>query len=142
SRLLDKLSFGGYTKRIAEVRTSSDWLSRDTKNVDKYIADPFCGFIFTASGFKDVSTMMRFVSTKQWANSIKKELPIFLISGEADPVGEYGVGVKKVAQMLKNSGVKDSTLKLYAGGRHEILNETNYKDVYEDIFAWLLVKVK
>lgn len=138
SKLLDKLSFGGYTKRIADVRTSSDWLSRDAKHVDQYRTDPLCGFIFTASGFKDVSTMMRFVSTKKWAESVPKNLPIFLLAGDQDPVGEYGAGVKKVSTMLQTSGVKDVTLKLYEGGRHEILNETNYNEVYTDIASWIL----
>lgn len=142
SKMLDNLSFGNYTKKIDNVRTSFDWLTRDQNHVDKYIADPFCGFLFTTGGFKDISLMMRFVSSKQWADSIKKSMPVFVISGDADPVGEYGVGVKKVVSLLQDSGVKDVTMKLYPGGRHEILNETNYNDVYTDISAWLLAKMK
>ncbi|MEG0692824.1 MAG: alpha/beta hydrolase, partial [Oscillospiraceae bacterium] len=86
-------------------------------------------------------TMMRFVSTKEWANSISKDLPIFLVSGDGDPVGEYGEGVKKVCEMLKVSGVKEVAIQLYRGGRQEVLNETNYKDVYADIAEWILKKV-
>ena len=138
SKLLDKLSFGSYTKKIPNAKTSSDWLSRDEKQVNHYNSDPLCGFIFTASGFQDVLAMMRFVSTKQWANSINKEMPIFLVAGDADPVGDYGKGVLLVGEMLKNSGVKQVKVNLYEGGRHEILNETNYKEVYHDIATWLV----
>lgn len=141
SKMLDNLSFGSYTKNIENARTTFDWLSCDEKNVDKYIADPLCGFLFTASGFKDVSKMMRFVSTKKWADSVKKDNPVLILSGEQDPVGKYGEDVKKVNQMLKESGVKSVTLKLYPEFRHEILNETNHSQVYEDISSWLTSKL-
>ena len=138
SKLLDNLSFGSYTKRIKDAKTKFDWLSRDEKNVDKYISDLKCGFIFTASGFKDVSSMMNFVSSKKWAGSVKKDLPVLLVAGESDPVGEYGKGVKKVYGMLKASGLKNASIKLYPNCRHELLNEINHQEIYKDIKNWIL----
>ncbi len=141
SKWLDNMSFASYNERISNAVTPFDWLSRDAQNVKLYIDDPLCGFIFTTSGFADISSMIKFVSTKKWADSINKKIPILLTSGDADPVGGYGELVTKVYNMLKSSDVNDVTLKLYEGARHEILNETNRQEVYEDMLKWLMSKV-
>ena len=141
SKFIDKLAFGTYNKKT-DNRTPFDWLSTDTEHVDKYIADKYCGFIFTAAGYKDLFTILHKVSGKDWYNDIYKDIPILLTAGEDDPVGQYGSGVKQVYNDLKLAGKKDVTLRLYPGMRHEILNETDRFRVYEDIAAWSLSKLK
>ena len=82
-------------------------------------------------------TLLKHVSTLEWAHKVPKALPVYMISGAMDPVGAYGKGVGKVYERLKKAGVKDLELKLYKDGRHEMLNELNKEDVYKDILLWL-----
>lgn len=135
SKLLDKLSFGAYNKAFAPARTSFDWLSRDTERVNEYIADPLCGFVFTAEGMLDIFDGLEFISSPEWASSVP-HVPILMISGEHDPVGNNGKGVRQVAAWLSDTG-HDVELKLYPEGRHEMLNEVNRKEVYSDILAFI-----
>lgn len=137
SVMLDNLAFGSYNNKIALPKTKSDWLSRDAEQVAKYIADPFCGFIFSAKGVCEMSKMISFVSTKKWAQSLNKSCPLLVVSGDMDPVGDYGKGVDKTAELIKGAGVMDVTLKLFEGGRHEILNETNKEEVYKYLYEWM-----
>lgn len=141
SKLMDKLSFGGYNSKLDNPQTPSDWLSRDAGAVKKYIADPFCGFIFTAAAFSDLTKLISFATGKKWAETVNKTTPILLISGDCDPVGDYGRGISRVNFQLISAGVRDVTLKLYDGARHEILNETNSEEVYNDIMKWLKAKL-
>ncbi len=136
SRFLQKIGFGAYNKKIPNHQTDSDWISRERQVIQKYEADPYCKFIFTAAAFKDLFTMLKLASSQQWPYRIRKDLPILLLAGDMDPVGNYGKGVKEVYQKLKNAGVQDVKMKLYKGARHEILNETNQDEVYADILAW------
>lgn len=136
SDFINTLAFGAYNKKIKPSRTEFDWLSRDFKEVDKYVADDKCGFLFTACGYRDLFSVLSFVSAKNWYHSIRKSLPILIISGDADPVGEYGKGVKQVYKDLKKTGHTATEIKLYSGGRHEILNETDRETVMQDILAW------
>lgn len=136
SKTLDKMAFGAYNKRF-EQRTSFDWLTRDQKIVDRYIADPYCGFLFTVQGMHDLVSVNSWVNEEKWYQDVPKELPILIISGAEDPVGEYGDGVKKVAEGLKGSGHQKVTLKLYPDDRHEILNELNKEQVMQDLLAWV-----
>ena len=140
SEFINKMAFGPYNKKC-EGRTPFDWLSTDTKQVDKYIADKYCGFLFTAAGYKDLFTILTKVSAKDWYTKLP-QLPILLTAGEDDPVGNYGKGIKQVHNDLVAAGKKDVTVKIYAGMRHEILNEVENKKVYEDILAWTLSKIK
>lgn len=133
SKLIDSIAFGAYNKRC-QGRTPFDWLSVNTENVDKYIADDLCGFLFTASGYKNMFELLGFVNSEEWYNKVPK-LPLFFIAGTEDPVGEYGKGVQKVCDGLKNTG-HNVDLKLYDGLRHEIHNEDERFDVYADIIAW------
>lgn len=142
SKFIDKIAFGTYNKKIPDAKTDFDWLTRDSAIVDKYIADKYCGFLFTATGYRDLFTILDRVSGKDWYNEISKNIPILLTSGEEDPVGLYGKGVKQVYNDLKLSDKKDVTLKLYPEMRHEILNEINREQVYEDIAAWAISKLK
>ena len=142
SAFIDHIAFGTYNKKYDNPRTAFDWLSRDTQEVDQYIADPLCGFLFTTAGYKDMFTLLKSVSEKSWYKSVPKKLPMLLISGSMDPVGAYGKGVRQVNSDLKKTGHEDVTLKLYDGARHELFNETNAKDVLKDLLAWLEEKRK
>ncbi len=141
SEFINKIAFGAYNKKF-EGATAFDWLSSDKEQVDKYIKDKYCGYLFTAAGYKDLFTVLTAVSGKEWFKNMPKALPLLVISGEDDPVGNYGKGVKQVYNDLKLAGVNDVVLKLYLGLRHEILNERKNKTVYEDVAAWALSKVK
>lgn len=122
SKLIDKMSFGSYNDKT-DKRTPFDWLSVDKKNVDDYIADPYCGFLFTATGSKDLVSLLSYVSEPTWYSQFDKNLPVFIISGGEDPVGGYTKGIYEVAGGLRDAGVKSVETKIYEGYRHEILNE-------------------
>ncbi len=141
SDLIQKLAFGGYTKRIENAVTSYEWLSRDMETVNRYADDKYCTFIFTVSGFVDMFTLLGRVNQKNWASQVPVRLPILLVAGEADPVGDYGKGVVWVGDRLREAGIKDLDLKLYPDMRHEILNEIGREAVREDLTAWLEQRV-
>ena len=133
---LNKLCFGGFAKKTPNARTPFDWLSRDEENVNAYIADPLCGFPFTAYGYADLMGAMGHIANSKWAAKVP-DMPILIISGDMDPVGGMGKGVKKVNRYLKSSGHNRVTCKLYPGARHEILNETNRQEVFGDVLLFL-----
>nr|WP_289767163.1 alpha/beta hydrolase [uncultured Acetatifactor sp.] len=141
SKLIDKMAFGGYGRKIGNPRTPWDWLSRDEKRVDQYIADPMCGFTFTVNGFDALFTLVSRLHSQENLKAVPKNLPVFMVSGDADPVGDYGKGVRKACDSLAAAGLEDISLKLYEGGRHELLNETNRAEVMEDILEWVQSKV-
>ncbi len=130
------LAFGSYNKKIPDAKTHFDWLSVNEKNVTRYIEDPKCGFPFTVSAFHELMTVLQHVNTPNWYAAIRKDIPLYIISGKDDPIGNYGVGVTEVANGLKEAGVTDVTLQLYDGMRHEILNEKDATIVYQDILEW------
>ncbi len=136
STLLGVMAFGSYCSRYENPKTTSDWISRDEKEVELYCADPYCTFTFTASAYKDLFLSNRFVNMDEWYNSIIADIPILVISGEMDPVGDYGKGVREVFDGLIKAG-KNATLKLYPNARHEILREINRDEVFSDILNWL-----
>jgi alpha-beta hydrolase superfamily lysophospholipase len=135
SKLVYKLAFGSYNART-ENKNPYEWLSVNKENVEKYNADGLCGFPFTVSAMQDLITLTALCNTEKWARSMPKTLPIYLVAGSEDPVGDYGEGVKKVCRMLHSAGVRKSKIKLYRGARHEILNEACFPTVCEDILAF------
>lgn len=137
SRLLNRMTFGSYNRRFPREEGEYAWLSRDREIVRRYASDPLCNFLFTAAGFRDLLALLRGVSGPRWAERVPKELPILLTSGEEDPVGNYGKGVREVESLLRQAGVRDLTVRLYPGARHEILNEINRQEVYADILNWI-----
>ncbi len=141
SQLLDKLSFGSFNNKFKPARTKFDWLSRDEKQVDKYMNDDFCGFVCTASLFLDLFNGISLIQSKSHLKSLAANLPIYLFSGEMDPVGDFTKGVKKVASLYKKHGAKDVEMKFYKGGRHEMLNEINKQEVYQDVLDWIMKKI-
>jgi alpha-beta hydrolase superfamily lysophospholipase len=140
SNLINKLSFGDYNKPFKPNRTSFDWLSRDEAEVDKYIANPYCGGVFSGGFFYDFFEGLKLIQAKKEIQKIPKDLPIFILSGDKDPVGKFGKGVMKLVQAYKRMGQMNVHHKLYPGGRHEMLNETNRKEVMQDIITWLSSK--
>lgn len=135
SKLIDKIAFGSYNKKF-EGRTAFDWLSKNTPNIDKYIADDGCGFLFTASGYKNMFELLDSVSSPDWYKAVPNELNMLLVSGADDPVGNYSQGVIEVYNKLKQTNHKNAEYKIYAGDRHEILNELDRETVFADIIEW------
>ncbi|MEX2463048.1 MAG: lysophospholipase [Balneolaceae bacterium] len=137
SPFLEQLIFGAYNKQFKPNRTESDWLSRDPAMVDLYVDDPYCGFICSTSLYHQLLSGIRTIHTHSKFADHDHDIPILLVSGDQDPVSNRGKGVKKLEKTLKKEGVQDVTIHLYPGGRHEMLNEINRNDVYNDILAWL-----
>ncbi|MCL2253202.1 MAG: lysophospholipase [Lachnospiraceae bacterium] len=136
-KLLNRLAFGKYNKKVTDPESFFSWLSFNKENVEKYDNDPLCGFIFTINGFQ---TMLELISRLQKPDNlaqIPKDMKILMVSGAMDPVCEYGKGFAKVEKSLRKVGINDITAKLYSWGRHEILQEDEKKEVFEDIKNWL-----
>ena len=137
SRLLNALAFGPYQRHFAPNRTEADWISRDAKEVDRYVADPWCGFVCTSSFFRDLVAGQGAVNTASHAAAVPADLPMLLASGDRDPVGAMGRGVQRAATLYRRAGVREVSVLLYPGGRHELLNETNRDQVTGDILTWI-----
>ena len=136
SQLLDNIAFGTYNKRF-EGRTKFDWLNTDQAEVDKYLADPRCGFTFTVQGLLDLFSLLKSVSGKQWFASMPYQFPVLLVAGGDDPVGSYGKGVELVAKRLREAGANRVKCEIYPGMRHEILLEPGRQQVHEAVIEWL-----
>ncbi len=137
SGLLNALSFGSYNKRIPNEKTMMDWLTKDEKIVDAYLEDPLCGFTFTVNGFQTLLELVSRLYKRENLEKMPKELPVLFVAGEADPVGDYGKGVKRAYQSFIDVGMKNVKMKLYENDRHELLNEMDRERVYEDIYQWM-----
>ncbi len=136
--LLNKLAFQDYNSRYTgEVITGNNWLSRDFANYPDHSQDPKGNFTFTNAGFRDLFRLLYNVTGTKWSSRIPKDLPILFASGDMDPVGQYGEGVKEVYELVKAAGVRDVTLKLYPQARHELHNELNKDEFVADVVAWI-----
>lgn len=140
--MIDKLAFGNYNQQIENSKTDFDWLSKDEKAVDAYLEDPFCGFTFTANGFKTLFTLIERLGREKDLKSMPGELPVLFIAGDKDPVGDYGRGVKKAYESFKRAGMKRLELKLYPEDRHELFNEVDKEQVCEDLFTWIGERIR
>ena len=138
---LDSLAFGSYLSKIENPRTKFDWLSRDAEQVDKYIADPLCGFVGKIGLYRDMMQGIKFITDKKNIAQMNNEKPVYFMSGDGDPVGDYGKGVERAYKAFCDAGLHDVFMRLYPGGRHEMLNETNKEQVYQDILNWLNEKI-
>lgn len=136
SSLVDQQVFSGNNNRFQGGDTGS-WLTKDPEIVKAYNSNPCCTFKFTLNGFYNLFDTIHFMNQKRNIQAIPKNLPVFLVSGQDDPVGNYGAGVKKAYETYKKAGIMDLSWKLYPGDRHEILNETDKEIVYQDIYRWL-----
>ena len=136
SELLLSISSADNLKSYVDVQSGFDWLSRDREQVQKYIDDPLCGFTFTASAYRDMFGGLKRLYPEK-LGAMEKDIPVYLFSGDLDPVGANGTGVEKVAQEIRDAGVKDVEVKLYPKGRHEMFNEINKEEVWDDLIGWI-----
>ena len=137
SPLLLSLTFGKYNRCFKPNRTRSDWISRDTKKVDEYVADPYCNGQFSAAFFLDLANGLKKINRMENMKKTPRHLPIYLLAGTKDPVSNFTKDMLKVYGDYKKAGIKDISLKFYEGARHEILNELNRQEVYKDIIDWI-----
>lgn len=138
SDFVTNLAFGAYNKAFAPNRTEVDWLSADTDNVDRYIADPLCGQSATVGLFRQMLRGIRFNQRTENLARMDKDVPVLFVSGAQDPVGNMMKGVTASYEAFRRAGVKDVSLKFYPGLRHEILNEASQQQtVYADLLGWL-----
>ena len=143
SKLLESLAFGADYKGFDMTGTvpQNSWLTKDVAIVETYYKEPRCTYKFTANGYKGLFEAVNFSCDPKNATKLPKHLPLFIVSGAQDPVGGLGKGVKDTYDMYKEAGALDLTYKLYEEDRHEILNETDRELVFEDILAWMNVRI-
>lgn len=137
SSILHGMGAGAYSKQIKKPRTPFDWLSVDPAVVDAYIDDPFCGAMFTVAGYAALTSLTAEMVKPACAAAVPQDMSLLFIAGEDDPVGDFGKGVSAAAQQYRDAGIASVDEILYAGMRHEILNEPGKAQVYEDIESWL-----
>lgn len=142
AKFIDRLAFGAYNKRIPDAKTSVDWLCTEESVVNAYVEDSLCGFTFTVNGFKTLFTLLDRLNKEENLKVMPKELPVFFIAGDMDPVGDYGEGVRKAYDDFKKVGMEHISIKLYPGARHELLNEKDKHKIYEDIYPWIMERVR
>jgi alpha-beta hydrolase superfamily lysophospholipase len=137
SKLLQTLSFGAFNKQFAPARTPFDWLSRDAAEVEKYIADPLCGFAASVQLWIDLLDALGYVTSPARQAHIAKRLPIYVIAGSNDPVGGNGKSVRQLLDAYRKAGLQRVTHRFYDGARHELFNETNRDEVTRDLIRWM-----
>ena len=137
SKIIDKAIFGGFNKKFEPAKTSKDWLSKDENTVNQYILDEKCNFIFTLNAYYNLLYGINKLCDDNYLNNMPKNLPILLIAGEDDPVGNFGKGIHNIFKKYKSIGMQFVEIKLYPNLRHEILNEIEKEVVYNDILQWL-----
>lgn len=138
AKLLSRLAFGSYNDRIPDARTEYDWISRDGEVVDAYSKDPWNTFLFTNRAAYDLAGIVQKVSGRRWADALPPDPAYYIISGDMDPVGNYGRGPEQVFAWMRAADMPDLSLTLYQGGRHELTNEVNRREVFEDVLNWTL----
>ena len=137
SPMIDKLMFGSYNKGYENPRTPVDWLSRDTAEVDKYIADPLLGFPASVGLAREMLGGMLMNEDKKNLDKMPKDLPVLFVSGDKDPVGSNGKGVQQAYEAFQAAGMRDVRIKLYPDARHELHNELNREELHRDVLAFL-----
>ncbi len=137
NKFLHDTGFAKFNTPFKPNRTDFDWLTRDEKIVDQYAADPKCGMTMSIGFILDLTDGLNYVNSPQAIENTPVELPVFLVAGEKDPVSDGGKGVIEVYEKFKKHGVKDLNIKLYADCRHEILNELNKNEIYNEIYNWM-----
>lgn len=137
SKLLLMSAFSSYNDRFKNEKHHCAWLTRDEKVWEFCANHKYCNFTFSVNGYKTLFDVLSFIQRKENIVKIPNKLPIFMVSGTDDPVGEYGIGVQRIYETYKQSGIEDIRIKLYENDRHEILNELDKDVVYNDIYNWL-----
>jgi len=128
---------GQYNVPFKPNRTQFDWLSRDEKEVDKYIEDPLCGFLCSSGFYREITRILNKIHNKKAMSKINRLLPVYVFSGSADPVGSMGDSTTALVNAYRNLGIKDLEFVLYPGARHETLNETNREEVIDNLHSWI-----
>lgn len=141
SKTLKNIAFGGYLKGIESPIGENDWINRDEAAIRAYDADPLCGFVPTAGLMYDMMSGLNMICRDKYLERMDKTMPVLFISGGADPVGAWGRGVRAAANRFRWVAMRDVTVKLYPGARHEVLNELNCREVWGDVLAWLGEKI-
>lgn len=137
SKFVQALLFGGFAHKFADEHHAMAWLSRDANVYRQYGRDPYCRFLPSIAMYRELLRGMRYVNKPARYAKVRKDLPLLLVSGDHDPVGGMGKGVSQVYRRYRDAGLQDVELLLYPGGRHEMLNEINQDEVYQDILEWL-----
>ena len=137
SLFLTKMLFGKYNRSFGSTRTSSDWISSIDKEVDKYISDPCCNIIFTSGFFQDLNRGFERINNTANIKKIRKDLPVYILSGKEDAVGNKSRGAAMICDSFKGLGLKDVTCKIYEDTRHEIINDISRQQAYDDIKNWI-----
>ena len=141
SEKLQGMVFGSYNKKVEHPRTAYDWLTRDNKIVDAYIAHPLCGFTASCGLLRDMMKGFAYIQNREHLARMRKDLPVFFVAGGDDPVGNYGKGVHQTADAFRKAGMTDVSVRVYPLCRHEILNEINKEEIYEDVAQWIRDKI-
>ena len=141
SKILEKLTNSNLESEGDSEISKFSWLSRDMDVVKKYVEDEDCGFSFSASANREMFVGLKRVTKKDWAKKVPK-VPVLIISGSEDPAGNKGIAPRYYFEQLEKAGNDNVTMKIYEGAKHEVLNETNNQEVYEDIMIWLEKKIK
>lgn len=136
--LISKLTFETYNKSFAPNKTKYDWLCSDEESLAEYIRDEDCGDDMSAGFFRELLSGMIHTGTYKNIQKIKKEIPVLLISGGDDPVGNQGTGVDKVQKLFCKAGINKVDKKLYPGLRHDILREKCSEEILDFIYKWLI----
>ncbi len=137
STLVNKLGLGSYNKRFEPARTPVDWLSHNTGSIDRYLSDPRCTFQFTVGGYAELTRLTALAGKASTYAATPRDLPILIISGACDPVGDFGKGPVQVYSSYRQTGHGDVTLRLYPGDRHEILQELDRDKVHGEVIDWI-----
>ncbi len=140
SKFVTGIAFGsGAYKRydVTGADTTKSWLTKDEQIVRKYYSDPKCTYLFSLNGYTVLFESIGFDIRLENVSKMQKDMPVLVVSGADDPVGNLGAGVKSAYELIKSAGIKDVELKLYEGDRHEILNETDRQTVYADLLKWM-----
>ena len=137
SEKINHLVFGAYSRPFAPCHTPYDWISANEENVDAYLADPMCGERATLALFADLMDGITLVTDPRQIRRMDPALPVLFLSGDRDPVGDMGRGVERACAAFRAAGLRDVSLKLYQGLRHELLNEKSCRFIFRDVLAWL-----
>ena len=133
SKFVRNIAFSGYNSHFSDEKDISSWLTRETDVRKTYLDDPFCNYTFTLDGYKNLFSLLKKVSDEGWEEKVPCSMPILLISGEEDPVGNYSKGVIEVYDRLEAKEINFLKIKLYPGARHELFHETNREEVFADV---------
>jgi alpha-beta hydrolase superfamily lysophospholipase len=131
------LADGPYSRPFRPNRTAFDWLSRDEAEVDAYVNDPLCGYLCSSGFYRDLVKGLIRIHKKEAMAQIRRDLPVYIFCGNADPVGEMGVSAASLVNESRSLGIGDLEFVLYPGARHETLNETNRQEVMDNLLSWI-----